>query len=170
MSERRSLRIFWVILILAALLRVTQLDVRPFHHDEGVNNHFINELFDRGYYPYSHENYHGPLYFYLLGASVTFFGDSEAAFRLTSVVTGLVLVAIPFFYRRRLGERVALLSSLFLALSTSMIFYSRYAIHEIPFVAAELWFGLELLGWLEDRSPRHWMKLALAPAWHGNQA
>lgn len=164
MSERRSLRIFWVILIVAALFRVTQLDVRPFHHDEGVNNHFINELFDRGYYPYSHENYHGPLYFYLLGASVTVFGDSEAAFRLTSVVSGLLLVAIPFFYRRRLGDRVALLTSLFFALSPSMIFYSRYAIHEIPFVAAELWFGLELLGWLEDRSPRHWLKLALAAA------
>ncbi|MCB0340148.1 MAG: hypothetical protein KDD53_11115, partial [Bdellovibrionales bacterium] len=49
---------------LAYVLRTYEIGLRPLHNDEGVNFYFLQEIGRLGYYPYSHENYHGPLYFY----------------------------------------------------------------------------------------------------------
>jgi len=155
------------ILALALVLRFFQISVRPLHHDEGVNHHFIEELFSKGYYPYSHENYHGPLLFYLLGAVVWLFGDSEAAMRSLPAVAGTALVLLPFAYRRLLGDRVAMFSALLLATSPSLVFYSRYVIHEMLFVFFQITFGLSLLTWRlrrEEGSRSSWYAIWLSLA------
>src|SRR5579883_898694 len=48
------------VLILAALLRLLWLTMKPFHHDEGVNGFFMTSLFRDGHYRYDPANYHGP--------------------------------------------------------------------------------------------------------------
>ena len=55
------------ILIVGAILRLYNLSLVPFHHDEGVNGNFLVPLVREGVskYQYNPENYHGPtLYFF----------------------------------------------------------------------------------------------------------
>ncbi|MCC6954930.1 MAG: TIGR03663 family protein [Deltaproteobacteria bacterium] len=144
------------VFLVATVLRFYQLDVRPFHHDEGVNHHFIEEVIRRGYYPYSHENYHGPLFFYLLTGFMLVFGDGEAAFRALPAVSGILLALLPFCFARTLGLRAAFFGGLLLATSPSLIFYSRYTIHEMLFALAQVVLGLGVFTWWRTRAPAQW--------------
>ena len=58
------------ILIIAACLRLTYLESKPLHNDEGVNGNFMTQLVRTGYYHYDPENYHGPSLYYLTLISV----------------------------------------------------------------------------------------------------
>ena len=57
-------RNWWIaaamILLAAGFLRLLFLDLKPLHHDEGVNSLFMTQLFRGGYYHYDPANYHGP--------------------------------------------------------------------------------------------------------------
>jgi uncharacterized protein (TIGR03663 family) len=143
-----------ITIIIAFILRVYEIDLRPLHHDEGVNFHFLKETATRGYYPYSHENYHGPLYFYLSRLFLTLYGDNELGLRLSSIVSGLGLVAIPFLVLEGFGGVFVLLAGLFLALSPSMVFHSRYAIHEMLFAALSIWFAVASYKWFLSKERR----------------
>lgn len=135
------------ILIGAFFLRTYEIELRPLHHDEGVNFHFLKEIGAKGYYPYSHLNYHGPSYFYLSKLFLNIFGENELGLRLGSIVSGMVLVALPFFIMESLGVGFALLTAAFLALSPSLVFHSRYAIHEMLFLLLSIWFAVANFKW-----------------------
>src|SRR6266550_7696160 len=67
MSERAWRFSALAILIIGAFLRLYNLSLVPFHHDEGVNGNFLVPLVREGVskYQYNPENYHGPtLYFF----------------------------------------------------------------------------------------------------------
>ena len=113
------------LLLIATLLRGCDLGIRPLHNDEGVNFHFIQEIFRDGFYRYSHENYHGPAYFYWLAACVKFFGDSPIAFRLASAIAGVALILTPFLAIGWTGKFTALTTALFLTFSASNVYYSQ---------------------------------------------
>src|SRR5256885_10867893 len=53
----------WIIIGLAAFLRVLLLGMKPPHFDEGINGWFVDQLVKNGYYKYDPTNYHGPLHF-----------------------------------------------------------------------------------------------------------
>ena len=61
-------RWFWigafVVLVVAALIRLPELGINPFHHDEGVNGWFTTTLVRSGSYEYDPANYHGPTLYY----------------------------------------------------------------------------------------------------------
>lgn len=149
--RRFSIVALLLILIAALFLRIYDITNRPLHNDEAVNFHFVNEIFQRGYYPYSHENYHGPSYFYLTTAFVGLFGDSELALRGSAIAAGVITVALAFFLLLPLGIELAAVSALLLAISPSLIFYSRYAIHETLFALAGLWFAFCVFHWWRTR-------------------
>ncbi|MCI5065622.1 TIGR03663 family protein [bacterium] len=136
---RGALPLYLLIAVVALLFRVPFIELRPLHHDEAVNFHFVQEIFAKGYYPYSSENYHGPFYFYLLAAAVAFLGDSVLSFRSVSLLFGVLSSVLPLVvlapYLRR---REIFLAGLFVALSSSGIFHSRYAIHEIALLSCFL--------------------------------
>lgn len=123
---------YWLLGTLV-LARFFDLEVRPPHHDEAVNGWFVDGIFNKGFYHYDPQNYHGPLYFYILTALETIFGRHLWVLRAPSVVFGALLTFSPFLFRRWIGERAAMLTAFFLAVSPAMIFYSRYAIHEMGF-------------------------------------
>lgn len=130
-----------LILGLAYYLRAEGIESRPLHSDESVNFLFIEGLFRDGIYPYSHENYHGPLYFFLMGLGIKSFNDSVLGVRLAAVVTGTLLILGVLPLRRYLGTPLVLVSAFFLAIAPSFVFHSRYAIHETLLVAASLYFA-----------------------------
>lgn len=139
-----------VVVVVAALLRFWQLDLRPLHHDEGVNTSFVLKLLQEGKFEYDPENYHGPLLFFLTAIPLTVFGlDSswyptqdpwiaDIAFRLAPAFLGTLLVAAVLLLRRWLGRYGTLAAMLLLALSPVFVYYSRDNIHEVYFVAFSL--------------------------------
>jgi len=123
----------WVsagILVLAFVLRVAWLDIKPAHFDEGVNGYFVDQITHQGYYHYDPTNFHGPLHFYVLFVSQTLFGRSLWALRLPIVLVSTCCVAGVLAFRRYFEDRVCQIAALLMAISPGMVFYGRYAIHE----------------------------------------
>ncbi|NLF25980.1 MAG: hypothetical protein GX589_10040, partial [Deltaproteobacteria bacterium] len=113
---------FALILVVALLLRVWQIDLRPLHSDEGVNFHFIQQIFDNGYYPYSHENYHGPSFFYFSALCVSVLGWSDLGLRFSAVLAGVALLLILLPLKRTEGSPFVLIAALLCAFSSSLTF------------------------------------------------
>jgi uncharacterized protein (TIGR03663 family) len=131
------------IVALAFLARVWALDFKPAHFDEGVNGAFVDSMRTLGAYQYDPANYHGPLHFYVLFTGQQLFGRSLWVLRMPTVLAGTLLVAFLLAYRRFFPFRMVALGALFVAISPGMIFYSRYAIHEmwLPLFAAMACYG-----------------------------
>lgn len=161
-------RAFWAIFVIlfasALFIRCTHITIRPFHNDEGVNFFFIQGISQKGYYEYSHENYHGPAYFYITKAFTNLLGEDEFGMRASAIVVGtLTLVLIlPFV---SLSESLFVLIATFLmAFSPSLVFFSRYAIHETLFVFCGVALALSIFWWCQSRKVIHIYMAALSLA------
>lgn len=122
------------IVLIAAILRLYDLDLKPLHHDEGVNGFFVERLVRDGFYQYDPANYHGPtLYYFALSASHVF-GLTTFSIRLLPALSGIGVVCLALCLRRRIGAAGALATASLLALSPGAIYFSRYFIHESLFV------------------------------------
>lgn len=131
-----------VILLFAGALafRFPRLDARPLHNDEAVNAVKVAELWESGHYRYDPDEYHGPSLHY---ATLPFLSLSGAAspnelkewvLRLAPVLFGAALPLVLFLFADGLGRHAIVWSSLFIAISPAMVFYSRYFIHEMLLV------------------------------------
>jgi uncharacterized protein (TIGR03663 family) len=159
------------ILVAAALLRLIELTVKPLHHDEGVNGLFLTTLFRGGYYRYDPSNFHGPTLYYFAWITTTinsfFFGKdglSTFAIRLTTVLFGLGIVWLLLCLRRQLGTFGALAAAALACVSSGMVFFSRYFIHEILFVFFTLGVVVAILEFRQTARPRYLMLASLSAA------
>lgn len=145
--------LLFALILLGLVLRTLDIEIRPLHNDEGVNYFFLGQIDQKGYYPYSYLNYHGPAYFYLTRLCTAIFGDGIFGLRFSSILSGLLLPVclIPFFKRNQ-GLYVLIASAL-LMLSPTHVFFSRYAIHESFFVLVTLWLAVSVYFWWEERKP-----------------
>ena len=181
-ARQRWISIF--ILALAFALRVIALDLRPAHFDEGVNGSFIDGMRTEGCYRYDPANYHGPLHFYTLFAGQQLFGRSLWVLRMPTALIGTALVALMLAFHRFLPWRAVWIAAIAAAISPAMVFYSRYAIHEmwLPFFTllavyggcgivrrdgriGDLWaFGIGLAGMVLTKETYfiHWIAAVLA--------
>ena len=127
-----------VVMLVAALVRFYQLELRPMHHDEGVNGFFLNNLIRTGVFRYDPTNYHGPtLYYFTLPLAVAaerLHSYGTWTVRLLPLIFGLATIWLVFGFSRYLGRVGALSASALLALSPGFVFFSRYFIHEMMFV------------------------------------
>ena len=129
------------VLLLAAALRLWNLDLVPFHHDEGVNGVFVKTLFRAGEYKYDPTNFHGPTLYYFALVSAYFntflFGKAglnDFSLRVVPALFGVGTVFLTLGLRRHLGAWASLLAASLLAVSPGMVYISRYFIHEMQFV------------------------------------
>jgi len=129
-----------LILVAAAALRLPELALNPFHHDEGVNGWFTTNLVRDGVYRYDPANYHGPTLYYFALVSEILFGLTTEAMRLVPVLFGLVAVAAVFALRPVLGAIPVLTAGALLAVSPGSVYVSRYFIHEMLLVAFSVTF------------------------------
>ncbi len=134
------------ILLLAALLRIWALDIKPAHFDEGINGWFVDQMRVNGFYRYDPENYHGPFYFYLLFASLSLLGRNLWALRLPAVAASIASVWMTLRFDRHFGACAARWGALAIALSPAAVFYGRYAIHESWLLLALLMTTWGILG------------------------
>jgi uncharacterized protein (TIGR03663 family) len=161
--ELLSLSSFALIIFIAALLRFYHLDLKPFHHDEGVNGFFFLDLIRHGKYRYNPDNYHGPtLYFFTLLAG-WIFGLTDFALRFWSALWGLLTVIILWPLRRWMGFVGVSMAALLSALSPGLVFNSRYFIHESLFGFSSI--GLVVGAWRYAESRKFkWMTLLAVSA------
>lgn len=129
--------LFWSVIILICVLalvsRFALLEERVLHHDEGVNYFFAEKIVSGKGFFYEPLNYHGPFYFFFLSLSFLIFGINEFGLRFPAAVFGVLSVLAPLFFKiGRWRERVV--GAIFLLLSPSLMYYSRYSIHESAFV------------------------------------
>jgi len=166
--ERRWWLAGIAILIVAAGLRFTYLEQKPMHNDEGVNGNFTTQLFREGYYRYDPENYHGPSLYYLALITTKFnallFGKaglSTVALRIVPAIFGMGILWLILQLRRYLGNYGALGAAVLVAISPGAVYFSRYFIHEIPFVFFTLAIVVAILRYYETT---HAVYLMLASA------
>ncbi|HEX4086189.1 MAG TPA: glycosyltransferase family 39 protein, partial [Chthoniobacteraceae bacterium] len=119
-----------LILLVAAVARLTLLGMKPPHFDEGVNGWFVDQLSRTGYYHYDPTNYHGPLHFYILFLFQSLFGRHIWALRLPLALASLGAVWFTMKFDRFMGRKAALWAAAAMAVSPGCVFYGRYAIHE----------------------------------------
>ncbi len=143
MNRRKFYCGSWVLIfLLAAALRIPSLSLRPMHTDEAVHAVKFAELLETGHYQYNPQEYHGPTLYYLtlpvawLGGYHSLAQLNEFILRLVSVVWGLLAIFIFIRLGRQVNQvnqvnqRTILLAGLFYAISSIIVYYNRYYIHE----------------------------------------
>lgn len=164
------------IFLIAAVLRLYDLNLVPLHHDEGVNGNFLVRLVREGVYQYDPENYHGPTLYYfsafipwvtrlLFGSAARdSYGLTTFTIRLIPVLFGLGTIGLVFLLRRRLGTIAMLAAALMLAVSPGAVYLSRYYIHETLFVFFTLGIVVAGLRFYDERNPSYLILVAASAA------
>jgi len=140
-----------VIISIASFLRLAWLELKPFHHDEGVNGSFLNTLFNEGIYKYDPANYHGPDLYYISLFVTRLVGLDDFGVRFSVAIFGILTVALAFVLRREMGDRGALFTAALLTVSPGMVFFSRYFIHEMLFVFFTMAIPISMLFFIQRR-------------------
>ena len=155
------------IFLIAAVLRLYDLNLVPLHHDEGVNGNFLVRLVREGAYNYDPANYHGPTLYYfsaiipwitklLFGNTARDnYGLTTFTIRLVPVVFSLATIGLIFLLRRRLGTIAALAAGLLLAISPGAVYLSRYFIHETLFVFFTFGIVVAAVRFYDERNPSY---------------
>jgi uncharacterized protein (TIGR03663 family) len=130
LREHWYFALFLGVMALAAVLRFWELGARTFHGDEAIHAGFAWQLADgRGYV--HNPLTHGPFQFFGTALIFILFGDSDYTARVLPALFGAALVALPFFFRGHLGRAGALAAGLLLALSPTLLYFSRFAREDI---------------------------------------
>lgn len=159
LEKKLCIIVFALAILIAGWLRFSQIELKPFHHDEGVNSFFLLNLAHSGEYKYDPTNYHGPSLYYIALVSLRIFGENDFALRLTPVLFGILTVAMIWLLRRQLGTVGTPVAACFMALSPCLVFYSRYFIHEMSFGCFSLGIVVGCWRYAEDKAFK-WLSLA----------
>ncbi len=153
---------FGAAVLVALLMRVVDLPLKPLHSDESVNGWYSLRLLWDGYYHYQPSDYHGPLLYYVDLVSFWVLGVSDTSLRLGTALTGVLGVVAIALWRRPLGSAVGVAAAaLLLAVQPADVYFARTVIHEtylVTFTLISLGAGL---WWLRGGG---WGRLALAAA------
>src|SRR5919204_867276 len=112
-----SAAIFVLALVVATFLRFYLIGIKPLHHDEGVNSHFLLNLYRHGDYAYNPTNYHGPTLYYFTLVALYAFKATELALRFWPAIFGVLSVLLLWPLRRWLGAIGTAVAALLVALS-----------------------------------------------------
>ena len=169
---------FLGVIFLGALLRFWGLGDKPLHHDESLHAYFSLQLlynlenwagcFAPGASCYHYDPLlHGPFQFHaialtyrisqLLGAPDN--GVNTFTVRIPAATLGTLIVAMPYFIRDYLGKWGAWLACLLLAVSPSMVYFSRFAREDIYMACFTMVLVVGILRYVRDRKLR-WLIIA----------
>ncbi len=153
-----------ILFLVAGALRLWDLPLAPFHNDEGVNGWFTTQLLRSGTWHYDPANYHGPTLFYGAALSALLVGLGDLSMRLVPAVFGLATIGLALLAGRWIGRAGAPAAAALLVVSPGMVFFSRYAIHEMLLVFFTLGFVLGAARWWESGRTRFLLAASAAMA------
>lgn len=156
-------RLAYLALFLAgAVLRVWDLGARALHHDESIHAQWSWDLLRGGYQ--HNPIFHGPLYYHAQALFFFLFGASDATSRLSAAVFGVALMAMPLLLRRWLGSAGTLAAVAFIALSPTLVYFSRFFREDIYLAVFTLAMVIAMWRYLEEGKERWLVVLAVAYA------
>ncbi|MEM2175686.1 MAG: TIGR03663 family protein, partial [Candidatus Micrarchaeia archaeon] len=134
MKKNYFLILFLLITLIAAFLRLYKLDNRPAHFDEGGGHAIgVRELLKSGVYVYN-PDFHGPFLYHITALVFYLFGMSDITLRITQAIFGIGTVAILLLLKNYVKKETILALAILLAFSPSLVYYSRFAVHDSYFV------------------------------------
>jgi len=172
---------FGGVILLGAILRFWGLGDKPLHHDESLHAYYSLQLLNnmahwtwcinpppQGYSCYVYTPLlHGPFQFHfialvykisqLLGAPDN--GVNTTTVRILAATLGTGIVALPFFLRDYLGKVGAWLACFLLAVSPSMVYFSRFAREDIYMAFFTLLMVVGIARYVHTRKMR-WLVIA----------
>ncbi|WP_165423002.1 flippase activity-associated protein Agl23 [Ktedonosporobacter rubrisoli] len=176
---------FWILIILAAFLRFWHLGDRPLHFDESEHAHYSSVLLQNlqhwswcyglNHAPANYACYqynpllHGPFQFHIIALvyqisqwlGVPDHGVNNTTARIAAALLGTVIVGLPYFLRDYLGNIAAWLASFFLAVSPSMVYFSRFTREDIYMACFTLTLVVAIARYMREQKIR-WIILAAA--------
>jgi uncharacterized protein (TIGR03663 family) len=175
---------FWAVILLGAILRFWGLGDKPLHHDESLHAYFALMLLKYNVhdwincfngtlaaYCYRYDPLtHGPFQFHAIALvyQISQFlgapdhGINTTTVRIAAATLGTVIVGLPYFLRDRLGTLGAWLACFLLAISPSMVYFSRFAREDIYMACFTLLLVVATARYLRTRKPAWLMWAALA--------
>ena len=156
--------IAYLLILLAALsLRLWDLGDQALHHDESLHAIYSWYLYEgRGYL---HDPMmHGPFQFFGTASVFWLLWDSNAMARLLPALFGTALVALPLLLRSHLGRGGALVTSVLLAFSPTMLYFSRFARNDIYMAVWTLALVAFMWRYMDTRKTRYLVLAAAALA------
>ena len=152
--------LFVFIFLLSFLSRMWGLGDRVMHHDESLHAYYAWELaFGNGYQ--HNPMMHGPLQMELIAVAFKIFGDGDFSSRFLHALLGSFLVLLPYFFRSRLGNLGAIFSACLIAISPSMLYFSRFARNDIIVVFLTLSLVIVIWHYLDSGKRRNLYLISL---------
>lgn len=146
--------------LLSVLTHLWGLGDRALHHDETLHAVYSWYLYQgRGY---MHDPLlHGPFLYHFGALMYLLFGDNDTTARLGVALFGIVLPLTPYLLRRELGRVGALLASIYLLLSPSVLYMGRFVRHDMYSLLFEMLVVVGIIRYLRSRRPG-WLYLSAA--------
>ena len=174
---------FWGIILVGAVLRFWGLGDKPLHHDESLHAYFALQLMHNNM-----ENWlscvnapanvcyrydpllHGPFQFHIIALvykisqllGVYDHGVNTVTVRIAAATLGSVIVGLPYFLRDYIGKIGAWLACFLLAISPSMVYYSRFAREDIYMACFTLLLVIAIARYMRTRRALWLITAALA--------
>ena len=165
--------LYALIVLVAAGLRLWNLGMRSFNHDESLHATYSWYLYvGRGY---QHDPMmHGPFQFHLIAgmwklltflssapiiSSFAHWGPSDYTARLPAALFGIGLVTLPYFFRSYIGRFGALLAALFIAFSPTIVYFNRFARGDTYMAFWTLGIVICMWRYMAERRPR-WLYIS----------
>jgi len=155
--------LYLTLIAIALVTRLWGLGIRVQSHDESLHTKYSWNLYDGQGFQHT-PLMHGPFLFHATALSYFLFGDNDFTARLAVAVMGVAVVAFPYLLRRWLGRIGALVASVFLLISPSIAYYSRYIRHDIPVMLWALIVVFAIFSYLRDGRERWllWMAAGIS--------
>ncbi len=146
--------LYLLLIVVAITTRFWDLGARAFSHDESWHGNWSWKLYAG--YGYKHDPAsHGPFLFEANALIHLLFGVNSYTARIMPALFGVILVALPYLFRKWLGRTGALVTSVLFLISPSILYYSRYIRNDIYIVVWTLLLIFAILRYLEDRKDFH---------------
>lgn len=130
-KQKPPVLVLLVIAISALILRAYMLEERPFHFDEAIEGLISFDLYKTGVYTYSPST-HGPSLYYLTYIPFYVIGDSDSSARIVPVIFGMLLLPLIYLLKKEIGPGY-LASMIFVAVSPTLVYYSRFYRHDMAY-------------------------------------
>ena len=145
---------YCALVAVAAAMRLWDLGSRALHHDESLHAQYAWNLYTGEGFRHD-PMMHGPFQMEAIAGVFFALGDSDYTARLVSAAAGIALVALPFFFRDRLGRIGALFASGMLAFSPTLLYFSRFARNDVIMAVWALGLVISMWRYLDEGKPRY---------------
>jgi uncharacterized protein (TIGR03663 family) len=152
--------IYLGIFLVAVVSRFWDVGARAMSHDESLHALYSYYLYNGTGYQHN-PMMHGPFLFHANALIYFLFGDSDYTARIVPALFGVFMVMSPLLLRRWLGRLGAVIASLMLLISPSILYYSRYIRNDIYITVWTMLLIVALFQFMRTRKPG-WFLLGAA--------